>query len=130
MCGENFNKVPKAEYLARITPTCVGKTYEIPVILMVSLGSPPRVWGKLLGEIIAIRENRITPTCVGKTVSDWRPTYFYLGSPPRVWGKLTFGIILITPVLGSPPRVWGKLAAGVAGSFIYQDHPHVCGENC
>ncbi len=71
----------------RYTPTCVGKT-EIPpifpqssmvhphvcgenltliLILILSSGTPPRVWGKPIMMRLSLTTQRYTPTCVGKT---------------------------------------------------------------
>ena len=71
----------------RITPTCVGKRSEVDrtesyqkdhphvcgeklrmkIILLMNLGSPPRVWGKAEPSVPDEPILRITPTCVGKS---------------------------------------------------------------
>ncbi len=73
--------------MARITPTCVGKTQmdgnaprrlrDHPHVCGEDLlgrgrapqlaGSPPRVWGRLIESQPVLQKLRITPTCVGKT---------------------------------------------------------------
>ena len=70
----------------RITPTCVGNTYQTIEQLRNAwdhphmrgeytpagidttgyLGSPPHVWGKLGSGSLEYSDDRITPTCVGK----------------------------------------------------------------
>ena len=70
-----------------ITPTCVGKSYHHPASpdpykdhphvcgeklpyhqsAVSALGSPPRVWGKVLPKTAVECPHRITPTCVGKS---------------------------------------------------------------
>ncbi len=94
--------------VARITPTCVGKSKifvkksdpsgdhphvcwekrEVADGERYASGSPPRVWGKenpvsQIGDLW-----RITPTCVGKSAFCSGGTKVIRGSPPRVWGKV------------------------------------------
>ena len=93
--------------IVRITPTCVGTTYErqrrraeeedhphvrgdnqiCPSRKSTRLGSPPRAWGQLISEMLSSPQPRITPTCVGTT----------------------FALCYLPP--------------------IYEDHPHVRGDN-
>ncbi len=94
-----WGKPPNAQYLQygyRITPTRVGKTCpwysrrdrrkdhphacgeNMPTTFKIALtmGSPPRVWGKQGTDMYALTYTRITPTRVGKTTgfadnTDW-----------------------------------------------------------
>ncbi len=115
------------EHELRFTPTRVGKTNLLPVIMGAKTvhphargensasrasvrmvrGSPPRAWGKQVGPVPLVHERRFTPTRVGKTmelvVRSQRPTVHPHArgenSTPRPNRKLT---------PGSPPRAWGK----------------------
>ena len=113
-----------------------------------SLGSPPRVRGKLIGLGQLGAGSRITPACAGKTLASVRQILF-TRDHPRVCGENYneyYGNIRTT---GSPPRVRGKphsTRRGVSGKRITpacagktvelfefgnapEDHPRVCGEN-
>ena len=52
----------------RYTPTRVGKTWEAVPQNAQYIGTPPRVWGKLLKRSRTTWRYRYTPTRVGKTV--------------------------------------------------------------
>ena len=114
----------------------------------ISLGSPPRVRGKLKQATLFRMADRITPACAGKT--DPRKNRLWGAEDhPRVCGENTrhWGCPVKSP--GSPPRVRGKLASYIdyiaktritpacAGkthrhcqkTAHIQDHPRVCGEN-
>ena len=150
------------------TPTCVGKTAfshclapacrkhphvcgedsRMATSLVLTMETPPRVWGrpsqmKLTGERMGN-----TPTCVGKTwgystgatilwkhphvcgedeqishkVDDLQET------PPRVWGRQPMGIDLRKALRNTPTCV-GKTAGCPFGLVLLQKHPHVCGED-
>ena len=82
-----LDNCPKGDDTTGITPACAGKTLlpysnfsanrdhprvcgenlETPNIIQISLGSPPRVRGKLNQLIAIVVRNRITPACAGKT---------------------------------------------------------------
>ncbi len=115
-----------------------------------SLGSPPRVWGKRRDAQRARNSFRFTPTRVGKTRVKPLLGGISPGSPPRVWGKHLTGNGAARALGGSPPRVWGKrppvTISGRVGRFtptrvgktpflygrdlLYLPvHPHACGEN-
>ena len=49
-----------------VTPTCVGKSFSLISGMHTKTGSPPRMWGKVLGSKSICRSHRITPTRVGK----------------------------------------------------------------
>ena len=52
----------------RYTPTCVGKTDPAVGVSFANAGTPPRVWGKRIGNYGLYLTVRYTPTCVGKTL--------------------------------------------------------------
>ena len=110
-------------------------------------GSPPRVRGKDLPQLVKRQRIRITPACAGKRYRDllrvrsWRDhprvcgekirkgatADARRGSPPRVRGKglaprKTFYTHGITPACA------GKSLGGIHLSIITGDHPRVCGE--
>ena len=70
-------------------------------------GSPPRVWGKHLGEYRRGNGKRFTPTRVGKTragvlISAVPPVH------PHACGENCDEYCVSEDSCGSPPRVWGK----------------------
>ena len=83
------------------------------------MGSPPRVRGKGIINILVSKPLRITPACAGK-----RDVYFaYLfevWDHPRVCGEKSLKGYIEHTGLGSPPRVRGKAQAE-------QPLPHVAG---
>ena len=112
-----------------------------------TLGSPPRVWGKARTECFFARMYRITPTCVGKRnillvlrilcedhphVCGEKPIQLssivsFSGSPPRVWGKVQSDCTF-TKSSGITPTCVGKSKSDSHISSQIEDHPHVCGE--
>ena len=111
-------------------------------------GSPPRVWGKHLGEYRRGNGKRFTPTRVGKTragvlISAVPPVHPHAcgengvarrgwarhgGSPPRVWGKRSSPIIPPASRRFTPTRV-GKTSLTAPSAPTCTVHPHACGEN-
>ena len=111
-----------------VHPHACGEDLEFPHKRLETLGSPPRVWGRLQAQVAAAHAVRFTPTRVGKTSrasgSSCRPYRF---TPTRV-GKTQYGDSASwqPPVhphaygedypltssyyehRGSPPRVWGR----------------------
>ena len=96
------------------------------------VGSPPRVWGQLVGQCGRDHRLRFTPTRVGTTLSTkWDYNFASVhphacgdnamreiasqgrcGSPPRVWGQLSRYQNDLRAG-GSPPRVWGQPSSRV-----------------
>ena len=113
-----------------------------------TLGSPPRVRGKLIRTIILARLLRITPARAGKTAAPVRGTTAERDHP-RACGENLTNSASVTRWLGSPPRVRGKppslgKAVNDAGitparagktscversASVRRDHPRACGEN-
>ena len=110
----------------RITPTCVGNTYSVsspnaahkdhPHMCgeyfitcsqtVVTLGSPPHVWGILRRFQFRILQNRITPTCVGNTHLQIQ-RQANAQNHPHMCGEYHFKNFHFVVLLGSPPHVWG-----------------------
>ena len=112
-----------------------------------SVGSPPRVRGKVYRRKHIVRWLRITPACAGKraviAATDAIPR-----DHPRVCGEKAAPTTGRASILGSPPRVRGKVnslitnynnvgitpaCAGKSGQGrlylgVLWDHPRVCGE--
>ena len=116
--------------LARITPACAGKTQarrrvrrrdedhprvcgenkDTIVQLLLNLGSPPRVRGKLRTTKSSKNDLRITPACAGKTGNN-NVHIVDRKDHPRVCGENAGRLQMTDSVLGSPPRVRGKRVA-------------------
>ncbi len=152
-----------------ITPTCVGKRpkkldsakhmwdhphvcgekLSMPTHMRSTMGSPPRVWGKVDRiQAVAFRIG-ITPTCVGKS-PPLAADMLALQDHPHVCGEKRTVSSAFSFVSGSPPRVWGKVCGNTQQSncggitptcvgkrytshgppYLIADHPHVCGEKC
>ena len=111
-----------------ITPACAGKSAHLPLYYLQpqdhprvcgekfgkteksrkTLGSPPRVRGKVRVYIIIFLAQRITPACAGKR----NPKKEREKAPwdhPRVCGEKFYLSGGACPSLGSPPRVRGKV---------------------
>ena len=155
-------------YGNRITPACAGKTVPFVkqrkckedhprvcgenvkwyFVTHKTIGSPPRVRGKLVIAIYTHSYGRITPACAGKT-------NIALGENidaedhPRVCGENLAPSPIDYAIRGSPPRVRGKRGQHLSCDFLCRitpacagktsgtwrpglsarDHPRVCGEN-
>ena len=120
--------------LAGITPACAGTTLSLirrtrpatdhPRVCgdhtvdsdagQPSIGSPPRVRGPLLGQLVAADVVGITPACAGTTTTSAWPASG-AGDHPRVCGDHLSGYDLFLANLGSPPRVRGPLTSPFFG---------------
>ena len=113
-----------------------------------SLGSPPRMRGKLECILNRVEYRGITPAHAGKTQGrERRPEK--VGDHPRACGENCFPAVLQLAHTGSPPRMRGKprpvflraFSQGItpahAGKTMLRqclfsregDHPRACGEN-
>ena len=112
-------------------------------------GSPPRVRGKAVSDIVVTYEPGITPACAGKSLKSpaAMPSF---RDHPRVCGEKYSMKTPESIAAGSPPRVRGKadvsgpeqgrdgITPACAGkrtglpcrSPPRRDHPRVCGEKC
>ena len=156
------------ENACRFTPTCVGTTgvmvdakSRTPVhphvcgddspskrMVLRPVGSPPRVWGRLVQQAHHFVCGRFTPTCVG-TTGTGTGTGLVSAVHPHVCGDDLYAAGEPPRHLGSPPRVWGRRAerasrgcaprftptcvgttAGPRGAWPAPSvHPHVCGDD-
>ncbi len=167
MWGTPFPSKPGGSPV-RFTPTHVGNTFTPssrtnsdsvhphacgehvfpPFMLMVAIGSPPRMWGTRRQYLSPIWVARFTPTHVGNTESAMRLRsvgavhphacgehlrwtmlrYRTLGSPPRMWGTPVRTLGCTTTARFTPTHVGNtiRVAADSAASTV---HPHACGEH-
>ena len=91
------------------------------------LGSPPRVRGKVVLDLQAVKDSGITPACAGKRRRSER-AQFKRRDHPRVCGEKARTLIVQDEPQGSPPRVRGKAKKRHLGGWKKGDHPRVCGE--
>ena len=126
----------------RYTPTRVGKTYTQTLIshmpqvhphacgenyrrcanTPITIGTPPRVWGKLPKFLLGNWLSRYTPTRVGKTQ---HPQYMRRGLQvhPHACGENPTSPLLTSWGLGTPPRVWGKHSPFFIGGNFHRYTP-------
>ena len=115
--------------------------------MIMPVGSPPRVRGKVQVCSGVVSEQRITPACAGKRFLESVHNR-QKEDHPRVCGEKCFSRLAPLPAEGSPPRVRGKnslqhpapLCFGITpacagkrrccrcGQTRAWDHPRVCGE--
>ena len=85
---------------------CGEKLYFAPEVLG-TLGSPPRVRGKVPITVSKVPPDGITPACAGKRPGSC-PTAWPGRDHPRVCGEKFFAAVNFSENQGSPPRVRGK----------------------
>ena len=165
--GRRGNTGPIMDIL-RNTPTRVGKTRTSPSTFEstkkhphargedgqgmgaadTALETPPRAWGRRIGEPCDSLENGNTPTRVGKTLSlrqksqatkkhphargeDWKTctiSSINKETPPRAWGRHAQDAISTLACRNTPTRV-GKTNADVVRHHPSGKHPHARGED-
>ena len=125
--GKTFNAHVKAVVTADHPRAC-GENYFFPACLAVQPGSPPRMRGKHIINIIIACFLRITPAHAGKTTRI-RQNIFASKDHPRACGENFLTAPMIALYAGSPPRMRGKLFQFVPVLNTYPDHPRACGEN-
>ena len=128
-------------------PRACGEKFNLKEMSKTLLGSPPRMRGIGVVDVLVSEPLGITPACAGKSL--WSPLLLILAEDhPRVCGEKDLELYRIMTTKGSPPRVRGKAGAagpctGGAGitpacagkscppqapTFTRQDHPRACGE--
>ena len=126
-------------------PRMCGEKIRAVSATTASVGSPPRVRGKVSPVRISHRHNRITPACAGKRT--WpSPAAQPLWDHPRVCGEKPVSVPPMYQLPGSPCGEKGRpTAASACPSGItpacagkrqvvhdelpwLEDHPRVCGE--
>ena len=110
-------------------------------------GSPPRVRGTAVVELVALFQDWITPACAGNRLPSLENTYNYKDHPRVCGEQISFNTFQIL-VRGSPQRVRGTpeyeidslqhswITPACAGNRqrtaqsnqLLRDHPRVCGE--
>ena len=132
----------------RITPACAGKTTRktfltlrrkdhprvcgenlLPLVTQaITIGSPPRVRGKLLNTRRKLFNVEDHPRVCGENYDEFKGNIKNIGSPPRVRGKLSrFMSSRISQRI--TPACAGKTLGVVWLVMQRRDHPRVCGEN-
>ena len=128
-------------------PRACGEKFNLKEMSKTLLGSPPRMRGIGVVDVLVSEPLGITPACAGKSL--WSPLLLILAEDhPRVCGEKDLELYRIMTTKGSPPRVRGKAIhhqhrhspgritpayAGKSGSpgrpcSRGWDHPRVCGE--
>ena len=108
-------------------PRVCGEKQLVAELPKTSLGSPPRMRGKVACTRKAASPFRITPAYAGKRTADHCDPQRRLGSPPRMRGKVA---------MRCPPMYSGRITPAYAGKRMVvrswwprsKDHPRVCGE--
>ncbi len=133
--------------LRRDHPRLCGEKYRNAPILLLFLGSPPPMRGKVSAISWAYKSGGITPAYAGKSApkigkktgirdhprlcGEKRRTIIRntipKGSPPPMRGK-GCGQLHSLPVVGITPAYAGKRCKNVAVQSPKQDHPRLCGE--
>ena len=128
-------------------PRACGEKLAFEFQFLSGIGSPPRMRGQELGDMITQRISGITPAHAGK--SQFRqPDCGMCKDHPRTCGEKFSVFILYAIIIGSPPHMRGKvkrymdeqqqlgITPAHAGKSLLpskqydhdQDHPRTCGE--
>ena len=127
----------------RITPAHAGKSGGAAT----PRGSPPRMRGKVIKQVLAMLDKRITPAHAGKRAFAvqqfmeaedhpracgekyplWVNKFHDRGSPPRMRGKDSL-VLLRIPYNRITPAHAGKRIVRKAIMSFTRDHPRACGE--
>src|SRR5690606_18325047 len=114
----------------------------------ISLGTPPRAWGRHSRHPHMDKQSRYTPTRVGTTshcchLTPTSPVHphargddgamsrravLYSGTPPRAWGRRRFADVLVCQLRYTPTRV-GTTPASPRRMFSRTVHPHARGDD-
>ena len=117
------------------------------IVVVIALGSSPRVWGQEVCLIIESRGIRIIPTRVGTRLNAIRNSASQKDHP-HACGDKSMNMSSITSPKGSSPRVWGQDGLNCFDNFFHRiiptrvgtrslvclavlklrDHPHACGD--
>ena len=132
---------------SRDHPRACGEKFNLKEMSKTLLGSPPRVRGKGVVDVLVPEPFGITPAYAGKRTANER-VHQVREDHPRMCGEKLHRSVGQLRAVGSPPRMRGKVAhpeapsAGpgitpaYAGKSIapgrpapgLRDHPRVCGE--
>ena len=105
-------------------PRTCGEKIIVTPVLIVGLGSPPHMRGKVLGNIARVIGNGITPAHAGKR---WffPPIFVSCTDHPRTCGEKMAGYCRRIAFPGSPPHMRGKALqtnSGILSSGITPAH--------
>ena len=128
-------------------PRVCGEKLLAMMVMVPSLGSPPRMRGKVFCFLRPCVSVGITPAYAGKSPF-YRLNLHMLGDHPRVCGEKRLKELICDMAKGSPPRMRGKVKSelhptmkpGITPAYAgkssrpfrrkskIRDHPRVCGE--
>ena len=109
-------------------PRGCGENFGIFLSLLMLLGSPPRMRGKLYGNCGLSPPVGITPADAGKTGLSMVNMKWEQGSPPRMRGKHPSILIYFSEPRITPADA-GKTPTQSVSAIPIRDHPRGCGEN-
>ena len=100
----------------RFTPTGVGTTSVADADPILSVGSPPRAWGRLLSAALINPLHTVHPHGRGDDANEEDFAIGQYGSPPRAWGRRA-------PKTGTlPHRYWLKPPFSSSYEENYRKH--------
>jgi len=105
VCGEYPASLVES-WAVTVHPHVCGEYGNHSAGIILSAGSPPRVWGILEFLPTLVSPGRFTPTCVGNTLLVAR-VWWKRPVHPHVCGEYSITIPRLQKLHGSPPRVWG-----------------------
>ena len=110
-------------------PRLCGEKVVSSVMLYPSIGSPPPMRGKGLGNPFSHRQVGITPAYAGKSSS-----FFAISSAcwdhPRLCGEKPQTAVLFLRRSGSPPPMRGKAVSSLVSSTLSRITPAYAGKSC
>ena len=93
-----------------------------------SIGSPPRTWGRSLWESALVPVEQVHPHARGDDEDgDWE-TYRQTGSPPRTWGRFVRDLPPFESFRFTPTHV-GTIGYGKWRPVTTEVHPHARGDD-
>ena len=135
------------EVISQDHPHACGDKVLASLLIVLSVGSSPRVWGQASRSFAILPIIGIIPTRVGTSAKKYSKSYSYRDHP-HACGDKCFSSCPLGLSLGSSPRVWGQdnfalkddqylriiptrvgTSYGIRHDSVNQpDHPHACGD--
>ena len=112
---------------ARDHPRVCGEKLQMQQSVLVAGGSPPRMRGKDLCDVICGQQSGITPACAGKS-PDASPVSVDVWDHPRVCGEKCGSSCTASVRWRITPACAGKRSTATRYFRQTRDHPRVCGE--
>ncbi len=106
-CGDNWRRRCRGRIKSRFIPTHVGTTQLVYLLVTVSKGSSPRMWGQLGALVREMKPYRFIPTHVG-TTERGRERTAEQSVHPHACGDNPSKSPSIPLKTGSSPRMWGQ----------------------